>query len=54
MAQQNTNVYVEETTKVAEIKDFQGRTRFKIALTDFDHENCYPEHDDLQTFDYKF
>ena len=36
--------YVKETTKVAEIKDRFMKTRYKVALTDFDGA---PEHDDL-------
>ena len=36
--------YVKETTKVAEIKDRFMKTRYKVALTDFDG---VPEHDDL-------
>jgi hypothetical protein len=35
-----------ETTKVAELKDKFGNTRFKIALTDFDNPE-YPYTDDL-------
>ena len=36
--------YVKETTKVAEIKDRFMKTRYKVALTDFDG---MPGHDDL-------
>lgn len=36
--------YIKETTKVAEIKDRFMKTRYKVALTDFD---SVPEHDDL-------
>jgi hypothetical protein len=36
--------YVKETTKVAEIKDRFMKTRYKVALTDFDGI-C--KHDDL-------
>lgn len=39
-----------ETTKVVELKDSRGITRFKIALTDFDNSE-YPQNDDLQTWD---
>ena len=39
-----------ETTKVAELKDKFGNTRFKIALTDFDNPE-YPYIDDLQKWD---
>jgi hypothetical protein len=28
--------YVRETTKVSEIKDAFGKTRFKVVLTDYD------------------
>ena len=42
-----------ETTKVAELKDKFGNTRFKIALTDFD-DSEYPEHDNLQHWDTVF
>lgn len=45
--------YTQETTKVAELKDQFGKTRFKIALTDYDDPN-YPSNDNLQTFDNYF
>ena len=43
--------YVKETTKVAEIKDRFMKTRYKVALTDFDGT---PEHDDLTRQDVFF
>lgn len=46
--------YVQETEKLAEIKDHFGKTRFKVALTDYDHLGCYPYHDDLRHFDERF
>lgn len=45
--------YTQETTKVAELKDQFGKTRFKIALTDYD-DNEYPHNDDLRAFDTYF
>lgn len=45
--------YVLETTKVAELKDRFGRTRFKVALTDFDPGEA-PCSDDLRGFDRAF
>ena len=44
--------YIMETTKVAELKDHFGNTRFKVALTDFDGNA--PAHDDLVSFDMQF
>jgi len=35
-SQPGDNPYVRETTKVSEIKDRFGNTRFKVALTDYD------------------
>lgn len=42
--------YVRETTRVAELKDNFGATRFKVALTDFKWET----NDDLREFDRRF
>jgi hypothetical protein len=39
-----TDPYIKETTKVAEIKDRFMKTRYKVALTDFDGMHG---HDDL-------
>ena len=47
------DAYTQETTKVAELKDQFGNTRFKISLTDYDN-SCYPQNDDLRTFDRYF
>lgn len=48
---QHGDPYVKETTKVAEIKDRFMKTRYKVALTDFDGA---PEHDDLTEQDVFF
>ena len=42
-----------DTTKVTELKDRFGVTRFKIALTDYDTPE-YPQNDDLQEWDILF
>ena len=44
------NSLTRETSKIVELKDKFGNTRFKIGLTDYD-DPLYPEHDDLQHWD---
>jgi hypothetical protein len=46
------NPYAKETVKVMEIKDRFMKTRYKVALTDFDGKA--PEHDDLTREDRNF